>query len=220
MRKILIYSGFVIASLVVVAVFMTSTSYTQLAVAAALYPLPVGLAFVAFPRKRKNGKHSEIPVAAIYSHLKSAQTLEAEAAKAKKEKVAIEDIDKRAFLKLIGGVGLSFFLFSLINKKAGSLFPGGTSTPETIALKDTAGNKIDPVEKSPTDGYRITEIDDSEINFYGFTNVDNAWFIMRQNQDGSFRYTRGDRNFPDNWANRKNLKYDYYFIVFSYSTRH
>ena len=210
MRKILTCCSFVIASLVVIVAFMTATTYIQLAVAIVLYPLLVYFAFKAFPRKtwRYTSKKPVTPIPTP----KSTEKVEA----AKTDNVDITDIDKRAFLKLIGGAGLSFFLFSIFSKKAEGLFPGiAAAGPGTTLLKDTAGNKIDPAQSQPMDGYRISEIDDNAISFYGFTNKDGAWFIMKEDTDtGSFRYSRGDSNFPGGWANREHLKYDYFSNVF------
>lgn len=210
MRKTLTYSSFVIASLVVIAAFVTATTYAQLAVAIALYPLLVYFAFKVFPRKAWKA-----PVITIRLPVKSASNIEAETAKPEIENVGIADIDKRAFLKLIGATGLSFFLFSLLNRKAEALFFGRSAGPETVSLKDTAERKIDPAERQPTDGYRISEIDDSIIAYYGFTNKDGGWFIMREDSDaGSFRYAKGDFNFTSGWTSREVLKYDYFSDVF------
>ena len=201
MRKILlIYFSFVIACLVVIVAFITATTYTQLAVAILLYPVLVFFAFKTFPHKYW-GYPSKKPVTEVLPPVKSEEFKEV-----KRENVGISDIDKRVFLKLIGGAGLSLLLFSIFNKNAESLF--SKSLP--------ASNKIDPVQSQPTDGYRISEIDDNVISFYGFTNKDGAWFIMKGDTDtGSFRYARGNSNFPGNWTNRENLKYDYFNSVFS-----
>lgn len=214
MRKILTYCSFIIASLIVIAAFITSTTYTQLIVAVLLYPLLVCFTFKVFPHKNKSCLSNE-PAATIQPPVvKSVEKVEV----AKKENIGIADIDKRVFLKLIGGVGLSLFLFSLINKNAEGLFfkslPVSGVSGE-VSLKDIAGNKIDPAQNQPLDGYNISEIDDNIISFYGYTNKDNAWFVMRIDTDtGSCRYARGDSNFPDNWSNRENLKYDYFSSVF------
>lgn len=229
-RKILIYSSFIIASIVVVGAFITATSYAQLAVAILFYPLLVYLALKAFPRTTKMYSTSNIPVTnAIQPSVKPAEIampvgpLRSEAGgqigPAKNgNMIGITDVDKRVFLKLIGSVGFSLFLFSIFNKKAEGLFfknlpaPGASGS---VSLENIAGNKIDPAQSQPTDGYRISEIDDNIIAFYGFTNIDGAWFIMKEDTDtGSFRYTRGDSDFPGSWTNREKLKYDYFNNVF------
>lgn len=206
MYKILLtYCSFVIACLVVIAAFITATTYTQLAVAILLYPLLVFFAYKVLPSKTFKSPSK-----------KPADTIQATVVKPNgKENIGISDIDKRVFLKLIGGAGLALFLFSIFNKKAEGLFFKSLPQPGTVALEDIAGNKIDPAQNQPLDGYNISEIDDNIISFYGYTNKDSAWFVLRIDTDtGSFRYAKGDSNFPDNWNNRENLKYDYYNNVF------
>lgn len=214
MRKLLLtYCSFVITCLVVIAAFISATTYIQLAGAILLYPLLVYFAFKAFPRKTRRYP-SKNPVTAIQPLVKSAEKVET----AKRENIGISDIDKRVFLKLIGGAGVSLFLFSIFNKKAEGIFfksLPGSGAPGRVSLEDIAGNKINPAQSQPMDGYRISEIDDNVITFYGFIKNGGAWFIMKADTDtGSFRYARGDGNFPGNWTNRENLKYDYYSSVF------
>lgn len=214
--NILIYCSFIIASLIVIAAFITSTTYTQLIVAILLYPPLVYFALKAFPRKDQ-GCPFEKPVTAtepLINPVEKAEKIEV----VKREHLGIADIDKRVFLKLLGGVGLSLFLFSIFNKKSEGLFfkslPAQGVTGK-VSLEDIAGNKIDPAQNQPTDGYRISEVDDNIITFYGFTNKDGAWFIMKEDTEtGSFRYARGISNFPSSWTNRENLKYDYFNNAF------
>lgn len=212
MRKVITFTSFAIACLVVVLIFVSATSYIQLIIAIILY-LPLAyFTFKALPRKTQN---IILPIAAVEPPVLT-EKIKEETGKPVQENVSIIDIDKRAFLKLIGGLGLSVFLLSIFNKRVGGYFSGDpTPIPETIALKDATGNKINPSQNQPTDGYKISEIDDDIITFYGFTNKDSAWFIMKEDTDtGSFRYTKGDRNFPGNWEARVNLKYDYFNNVF------
>lgn len=215
MRKALTYSSFLTASLMVIVIFITARTYTQLVLAMLLY---IPLAFFAFKvfRGRALSVEFKEPLIVVRPPVKSVERPEVQQTEVKKETVTVTDIDKRAFLKLIGGVGLSVFIFSLINRKVGGLLPGGGPAAETVSLKDTAGNKINPVEKSPTDGYRITEINGSDaINYFGFTDNDGAWYVMMQDTDGgAFRYARGTSSFSINWANRERLRYDYYNNVF------
>ena len=215
MRKALTYSSFVAASVVLIVLFMTSKTYTQLGLAVLLYIPLVFFAYRAFRGKILTIKVKR-PLIVVRPPVKLSENGDTETASAKKEVVAIADIDKRAFLKLIGGVGLSVFIFSLINRKLGGIFGGGASVAETVALKDAAGNKINPLEKSPTDGYKITEIDNSDVlNYFGYTDNTGAWYIMRQDTDGGgIRYTRGSINFTANWSNHEHLPYDYYNNVF------
>ncbi|MCX6704545.1 MAG: hypothetical protein NTZ07_03840 [Candidatus Woesebacteria bacterium] len=205
MRKIITYISFVIASLLVVLAFVTATTYIQLGVAVILYPLLVYFAFKIFPRK----SWQEYPTEQVAAIQPGSMTLPGN------EDASVIDIDKRTFLKLIGASGLSLLLYWVFTKKAGAPLFGGTSESGTVSLEDTAGNKIDPAEKQPTDGYKITEIDDSIIAHYGFTHKNGSWFIMRLDTDtGSFRYVRGISDFPGGWTNREQLKYDYYINVF------
>lgn len=197
MRKILTYISFVIAALVVIFTFVTSTNYIQLAIATILYPLLVYFAFRVFPRKSIQINPSE--------HVATVQ-LESE---------DVIETDRRSFIKLIGVTGISLFLYSIFTKRAQFPFMENRSESDSVSLQDIAGNKIDPVERQPTDGYRITEFDDSIIAYYGFTHKDNSWFIMQEDTDtGSFRYVRGNSDFAGRWTNRENLKYDYFINVF------
>lgn len=211
MRKILIFILFIIATLVVFGMFISATTYIQLAVAVVTYPLLVYVAFAVFPRK--NFIHAS-PTTTAPQHPQVAKKAES----IKTDSIGITDIDKRVFLKLIGATGISLFLFSLISRRTeGSFFQSIRSPASSgrLALEDLQGNKVNPAQSHPTDGYNIAEIDDNSITFYGFTNKDGAWYVMREELDtGSFRYTRGDSNFPANWTNREKLKYDYYSNVF------
>lgn len=58
--------------------------------------------------------------------------------------------------------------------------------------------------------YKITEING---DYYGFVNADGAWFIMYEN-DGAWRYLRGDSDFPTAWTNRVGAGYDYISNIF------
>lgn len=209
MQKTLTYSSFATASLIVALVFMTSTSYEQLGVGIALYPLLVFFGLKAFPRK--TWKASAQP---IRTSANATQEVKTEAVESPISRVEVSDINKRAFLKLIGGFGLSFFLFSLFSKKAFGQSIGATSSPTTTSFENADGMKINPAENQPTDGYRITEIDDNDITFYGFVNKDGGWFIMKEDMESSFRYARGDSNFKKSWDSREGLKYQYFHDAF------
>ncbi len=213
MRKILTYSSYIIASLVVILAFVTATTYTQLAIAIFSYPVLIYFAFKAFPHKP--GQHPQKKlITAIKPLMKSAEEVQ-EKEETKTDIWNIADIDKRAFLKLVGGVGISLFLFSLLNKRAEGVFFGKALGGGTTALTDAAGNKINPAQQQPTDGYRISEMDNSAITYYGFINKDGAWFVMKEDTStGSFRYARGDAGFPGNWSNREHLTYDYFNNIF------
>jgi hypothetical protein len=211
MRKTLKYTSFVLTSLLVILAFVTATTYAQLGIAVILYPI---IAFFAYKLFVVNG-HKKSPVIAKSEPPAPAPegNNQPQVTQVKRENIGVADIDKRAFLKIIGAAGISFFLFSLINRRAEGLF-FGKSGPSISTLTDGLGNKISPAEKNPTDGYTITEIDDQETSYYGFTNSGGGWYIMKENGDGSFRYAKGEEDFPGNWDHRSTLNYDYYNRVF------
>ncbi len=210
MRKTLTYSSFIIITLVVIVMFVTATTYIQLAVAVILYPLLAFFAFKILPRKAWKA-----PIITIRLPAKRAEKARTETAAPKAEPVEVTDIDKRTFLKLIGAAGLSFFVFSFLGRRAESLLfgePSGsrvTENPSTANNASTAGSP-------PTAGYKISEVDDNDtISYYGFIGKDGDWLIMREDTDiSSFRYAKGNSNFPNNWTKRENLKYDYFHNLF------
>jgi hypothetical protein len=127
----------------------------------------------------------------------------------------VADNDKRLFLKLIGSSGVSLLLMALFTKKAQAAFFGSVPGPGVVAIKDSAGNKIDPAEKNPTDGYEITEIDDSSTPaYYGFVKKTGAWYIMEEGATGAYRYHKGDSGFSAAWAGKELLSYSYFNTVF------
>lgn len=129
----------------------------------------------------------------------------------------VQDNDKRLFLKLIGSAGFSLLLMALFTKKAQASFFGSAPTgPGIVSIKDSHGVRIDPAEKNPTDGYEITELDDSALPSYiGFVKKTGDWYIMREEASGSYRYTKGTTDFDTNWTNRATLTYGYFNTVFS-----
>ena len=211
MKKILSYSGFFGIGSLNIITFLTSKSYLQLGTAVAIYLFLVYYAYRLFIHKRRV---VVIPLVQT-KEINSAENIETEdIANKKKEDLTVVDFNKRAFLKLIGATGISFFLLSLINRKGVSIF-GGNSSPGITAIEDNAGNKINPAQSQPTDSYLISEIDDGEVTYYGFTDHEGGWFIMREDvNEGNFRYSKGENNFQNNWEDRQRLKYDYYYNVF------
>lgn len=209
MTKTLTYSGLVIASSLVILGFITAKTYPQLAIAAILYPALIFLAFRIFPRKG-----SRSPKITTWAPLKLNQS-STETSKSNTALAYVADIDKRAFIKLIGATGISFFLFSILGRRVDSLFFGRTGQP--VVNTDAMGNnnQFGLAGGSPTDGYKISEIDQGPVTYYGFTGKTGAWLIMREEADGgSFRYAKGSSNFPANWTNRENLRYDYFYNLF------
>lgn len=127
----------------------------------------------------------------------------------------IADNDKRLFLKLIGSAGFSLLFMALFTKKAQAAFFGSVPGPGTVAVKNIAGEKIDPAEEHPTDGYEITEIDDtSSPAYYGFLKKNGYWYIMREDSAGAYRYAKGTTSFTANWTDRATLTYDYFNSIF------
>ncbi len=123
------------------------------------------------------------------------------------------DMDKRQFIKLIGAAGISIFFFSIFAKRAQAAFFGSVPGPGTVSIKDSSGTVIDPAISTPTDGYKITELDDSSPAYYGYLDKAGKWFIMKESS-GAYRYTKGSSSFTTNWTNRASLTYDYFDSVF------
>jgi hypothetical protein len=219
MNKALTYSSFAILSIIVVWIFVTSQSYQQLAVATILYVPVVYYGLRIFPRKRPVSVSltidNEMPQIGVTTDTNGTQSQSQTNHQQQQDKPEVVDSEKRDFLKFLGGAGLSFIVLSLLNRKPGSLFKTQSDTPEVVSIGNSIGQKVDPAESQPTDGYKISEIDDSEVTYYGFTNKNGAWFFIKvDTENGSFRYTRGESDFSRNWQYRKDLEYDYYSNVF------
>ena len=205
MRKVLTYTILIVSSLVVAVAFVTATSYTQLITASLFFPLYAYIALEIFPRK--NQVYTQSPLQATNAGVETAKV----------EEKSVIDIDKRAFLKFVGAAGLSLFLSSIFYRKAqNTLFGNGGGTPGTVSLQDADGNKINPAQGQPTDGYRIAQIDDSIIAYYGFSSKNGLWYIMREDtENGTFRYAKGDTGLDQGWGKRESLQYDYFDSVFN-----
>jgi len=215
MRKALTYTSFASASILIILAFLTAKTYTQLGVAVVTYPLITYFAYKLFV---DNGRRA--PAIAIQlpplKQTKRPERIEVEEAKAEREGVGIADIDKRAFLKIIGAAGISFFIFSLLGRRVETLlFDRALNSGITGPLGEPASSGTSASTPSPMEGYKISEIDDNAITYYGFTNNDGGWLIMREDtESNSFRYAKGISNFPMNWSNRANLDYDYFYNLF------
>lgn len=187
--------------------FLGAKSYPELISAALFAPLGLYFWLSVLPKRSK---------AAVLVKIKpKTKTVEAVV---KTEEGEVEkgfDPERRKFLRIIGSAGASIFLLSVFTKKAQAAFFGSVPGPGTVALKDTSGVQIDPAEKRPTDGYNISKIDDSSSPvYYGFINKDGAWFIMREDSDGTYLYTKGSSGFSTNWAIKGTLTYGYFDEVF------
>lgn len=206
MRKLLTYLSFIVATAFVVYIFLTAKSYVQLAAASILY---IPLAFFAYNLFQRGAGTSGIAlgIPMPLHPIPVRQTHKTHTPPEKSDKVDVVDIDKRTFLKLIGAIGLTFFVTSLFGRRAENILFQGASAPGR-----TSGTTP---ERLPADGYQISEIDESENAYYGFINKNGQWFIMKEDAEtGSFRYTKGNSDFPGNWANRDGLYYDYYHNLF------
>ncbi len=205
MPRLLTYYSFIITTAMVALGFLSAQTLPQLISAALFSPLAIYFFLQVLPRRNHSVHIPKIVLAPAQ--------LEPEPSKPPLIAKSF-DFDRRAFLKLIGSAGISVFLFSLFTKNAEGAFFGSVPGPGTVSLKDSAGNKIDPSEKQPTDGFKINQLDDSAPAYYGFTKKGGAWFIMKEDATGNYRYTKGLSGFPINWTNRASLTYDYYDNIF------
>lgn len=207
MIKTITYTTFIFASILVAALFITSQTFTQLGLAILLYPAIAFLALQLFPRREKEHEiivQSPVLVNPITNTINSVDQGSI--------KNDVSDIDKRAFLKLIGVAGVSVFLFSLLSKRGQLPFFGKVAGSDSLTLKDSQGKTIDPAQTQPFDGYQISELEDGAVSYYGFTHQSGAWYIMREDtEENTFRYAKGTANFPKSWSGRSKLKYDYFY---------
>jgi len=205
MRRLLAYYNFVVCGVMVLVGFSGAQSYPQLASAALFYPLAVYFTLLVIPQRKRALKYPVAPAKQSESKFKSKKTIvamEPEVLEPEKETERDFDLDRRAFIKLIGSAGLSVFFLSMFTKKAQAAFFGSVPGPGTIAIKDSTGTVIDPAEKHPTDGYRLAELDDSVPSYYGFINRDSEWFIMREESTGTYKYKTGSSGFSAAWLDK------------------
>lgn len=203
-RRVFLYGGFAAAGILVMIAFISSKNYLQLIGASLLY-----IPLVIFARKIFPGKIWDSPIIQIEFPKRQAKPVKKQEPTrlSSKNSGHIVDLDRRAFLKLIGATGISFFLFSLLGRRVDTLF---SSNAAPTAPTGNVGT-LSQTAASPTAQYKIAEIADGIITYYGFTNNSGGWLIMREDsQNGSFRYAKGDSGFPENWGKRERLKYDYF----------
>ena len=214
MRKALTYTSFASASILMILAFLTAKTYTQLGVAVIVYPLITYFAYKLFIDNGRRAPAIAIQLPSL-KQTRRPEKIEVEEAKAEREGVGIADIDKRAFLKIIGAAGISFFIFSLLGRRAETLLFDRALDSGIGPLGGPAPSGTGSFAPSPMEGYKISEIDDNAITYYGFTNNGGGWLIMREDTEASsFRYAKGSSNFPMNWSNRANLDYDYFYNLF------
>lgn len=215
MKKLFIYYCFILTSIMTIAGLLGATSYAQVISAILFLPLTLYFLKTVMPRKRHAlilQRTENVQIVTPGKKLTKKKVSEPEPEPLKLQKSF--DVDRRMFIKLIGSAGISIFLLSIFTQKAHGAFFGSVPGPGTVALKDTTGAQIDPAIKAPTDGYKISEIDDSSPAYYGFINKDGAWFILKEDSAGTYRYTKGSSNFSTNWTGRAGLTYDYFHNVF------
>lgn len=205
-KRIFIYYSFVISTSLVVISFLASRTIPEFISSLIFSPIAFYFLILVFPMPNPEARATSI----IQNTKKLVTPAQINSLTSK-----LVDVDRRDFLKLIGTAGITAFVFSLFSRKSNVPFFGEVSNVDSGYIKDSIGTKIDPAEKSPTDGYNVSEIDDSsEISYFGFINKLGQWFIMRQDVDKAFRYSKGDKDFSKNWEKRDELDYDYFNNVF------
>lgn len=205
--RLLVYYDFIITAALIAGGWLAANTTAQLISAAIFSPLALYFFLQVLPRR-----HHAIRLPQIFDQPATGRLVE----EGESLSTKAFDFDRRAFLKLIGSAGISVFVFSLFTKRAEAAFFGHAPSPGTVSLTDTSNNKIDPAEKNPTDGYSITELDDSTPAYYGFVNKLGQWFIMREDSTSTphYGYIKGDSDFSTNWTGRVSMSYDYFDNVF------
>lgn len=202
MKKLTIFYSFIITSFMAISGILSAQNYTELIAAILFSPLAFYFVILMVPRRRKVIIDMNPVLDIIPDKIKTIKNND-------------YDPERRKFLKLIGAAGGSLFLMTLFTKKTEAAFFGSMPGPGTIGVKNVAGSLINPSEQKPTDGYNITEIDDSTADtYYGYVNKDGAWFIQKEGASGAYRYVKGASDFSTNWTGRVGLTYDYFNVVF------
>ena len=91
------YFAFAVACFFVIAAFITATNFTQLALAALLYPILMFFAYKMYTKPKR-----------VQEKILTTDDVRADESTAKKpaERIVISDVDKRVFLKFIGSAGV------------------------------------------------------------------------------------------------------------------
>ena len=204
-QRAVIYYCFILTTTVVSLSFLSSRNVPQVVSSLIFSPMALYFLLLVWPRRKEalllsEGGRTANKQPRFKSLLAPAITL---------------DVDRRNFLKLIGSAGILAVILGLFSRRSGvPRFWGNVDSFESVTLKDTSGNVINPAESSPTEGYNISQIDDSVPAHFGFINKDGAWFIMKECEDGAFLYAKGEKDFATNWENRAKLKYNFFEEVF------
>jgi len=203
-RRAVIYYCFIVTATVVSLSFFSSLNVSQFVSSLIFSPMAFYFFLLVWPRRK---------VVLLLS--KSGMPVDNTESKSLLAPVAKVDVDRRNFLKLIGSAGILAVILGLFSRRSGvPSFLGNVDSLESVTIKNTSGNVINPAEHSPTEGYNISQIDDSVPSYFGFVNKDGGWFIMREGEDEAFLYAKGDSNFTKNWSNRVKLTYNYFDGVF------
>ena len=204
LRRALIYYCFIVTTTVVGVGFLSSRNFPQVVSSLVFSPMAIYFLLLVWPHRKAA---LLLPIGAKTASKKS----EFKLLPATEPKI---DVNRRDFLKLIGSAGILALILGLFGRRGGIGNLLGNVNLESVALKDTAGNIVNPAQDSPTDGYSISQVDDSVPAYFGFVNKEGAWFVMREGEDSSFRYVKGDTNFGINWTSRSKLNYNYFDKVF------
>ncbi len=215
LRKLLRGYSFVVVNIMALMGFISAKTGPQILSAGLFFPLATYFWIEVFPKRKR---------AVVIPRTRQVKPSKLKMMTSPEEGIIEEEfskegfsLDRRQFLKLIGSAGMSVFLLSIFTRKAQATFFGSVPGPGTVAIKDIAGDKIDPAEKHPTDGYKISQIDDSSPAYYGFIEKDGDWFIMKETTDGQYRYYKKgalDDDFETEWPNRAGFSYNYYDSIF------
>lgn len=227
MKRLTVYYSFIIVGIMTLSAFLKAESTAQIISAVIFFPLFLYFSELVIPKRQKAIiiQPVKLPIKKNIEKSEEKVLMDTKKGKTAKKKNKEEtghvleegelDLDRRVFLKIIGSAGAGLLFLSIFTKKSHAAFFGSVPGPGTIAVKDSTGEVIDPAIKTPTDGYKISEIDDaSSPAYYGFVDKTGAWFIMREDSSGAYRYTKGATSFSTNWPSRSSLTYGYFDAIF------
>lgn len=219
MLNLWLFYNLLLTSAVIVTSLNSARTYPQFILPLLLLPVFYFLFQDLRKKLRRRGFKSHSVFASSVSRLPSTALAKDSALEGEVIKMPrVSDSDRRLFLKLIGSTGLSLFFMALVSKKAQAAFFGSVPGPGTVAVKNIAGNTIDPAELQPTDGYEISEVDDAATpSYYGFVHKTGAWYITKEDATGAYRYWKGSSGFSAAWDLRDDpdTSYGYFDSVFS-----
>lgn len=76
-------------------------------------------------------------------------------------------------------------------------------------------NELQATINDSLDQYKIADVDDATSpKYYGFTNKDGYWYILKNTSDTTFRYVKGTTDYVTAWTDRAAQTYDYFHNVF------